>query len=81
MTINAIRMHHWIYLYTFNISKKIKEIWDKKYVPSEVAALVLVCREKHMLLVGPYNQTNSCLNTNRCTILTTIMTWIHVMES
>ena len=30
------------YLYTFNMSKKINEIWGKKYVPKEVATLVFV---------------------------------------
>lgn len=26
------------------MSKKIREIWDKKYVPSELATLVFVCK-------------------------------------
>ena len=30
-------------LYTFNMSKKINEIWGRKYVPKEDATLVFVC--------------------------------------
>ena len=42
----------------------IKEIWDKKNVPREVAALVLVCMEKHMVIVIPCNKI-IFLNTSR----------------
>lgn len=35
-----------MYLYTLSMSKKINVICDKKYVPSEVATLVFVYKER-----------------------------------
>lgn len=32
------------YRYTLSMSRKIKETWGKKYVPSEAATLVFVCQ-------------------------------------
>lgn len=35
-----------MYLYTLSMSRKIREICDKKYVPRAVATLVFVCNKQ-----------------------------------
>lgn len=38
------------YLYTLSMSRKIREICDRKYVPSELATLILVCKKPKLPL-------------------------------
>lgn len=47
---------HFKYLYTLSMSKKINFIWDKKYVPREVATLVFVCQAMILELVQKYTR-------------------------
>lgn len=45
-----IRMEESQYLYTLSMSRKIREICDRKYVPSELATLILVCKKPKLPL-------------------------------